>query len=65
MSVKTLHTFTDAELQLIEQALRIANERYRDLARVFRREGATLLSQRFDRFADEAGELAMKIETGR
>lgn len=65
MSVKTMHTFTDAELQLIEQALRVANERYRDVSRVFHREGATLLSQRYDRLADEAGELAMKIETGR
>ena len=65
MTVKTLHTFTDAEMQMVEGSLRVAGEWYRKLADEMRRAGVTTLEREYDRMADAAGELAMKIETSR
>ena len=62
MTVKELHTFTDADMDTITDALKIANAHYRMMAEVHSRNDHWGLT--FERQAHEAGELKLKIEAG-
>ena len=77
MTVKELHTFTDADIDVITDALKIANTHYRSLAELsigskamgYGRMPMPLSSpsfrETFEQQAREAADLQLKIEASR
>ena len=68
MTVKELHTFTDAEIDTIADALRIADAHYRALAELSctsRFVGNPSFREQFLTQASDASSLQLKIEAGR
>ena len=65
MTVKELHTFTDAELETITDALRIANSEYRKLAELVKGTMRQDFRVEFEEQARAASDLQLKIEASK
>ena len=66
MTVKELHTFTDADMDTITDALKIANAHYRALSELSStRYGTANFREMFEQQARDAADLQLKIEAGR
>ena len=65
MTVKELHTFTDAEIETITDALRIANGEYRKLAELVKGTMRQDFRVEFEEQARAASDLQLKIEAAK
>ena len=65
VTVKELHTFTDAEIETITDALRIANGEYRKLAELVKGTMRQDFRVEFEEQARAASDLQLKIEASR
>lgn len=64
MTVQTIemHTFTDEEMRLVIDGLKLANEQYLKLADLMRQQNISWLHQEYEKLAREASDLQLRIE---